>query len=803
MSDDRIKIEVDGREIEARKGAMLIEATDAAGIYIPRFCYHKHLSVAANCRMCLVEVERAPKPLPACATPVMEGMKVQTRSQKASDAQHATMEFLLINHPLDCPICDQGGECELQDLAMGYGGDISQFSERKRVVRDKNIGPLVQTDMTRCIHCTRCVRFGEEIAGLRELGATGRGEHMEIGTYIEKAMTSELSGNVIDLCPVGALTNKPYRYSARAWELQQHDGVAPHDGLGGNVHFHVKGAVVKRVVPRENAALNETWLSDRDRYSYQGMNHSARLTSPRIKRDGRWQDCDWDTALDTIAGQLRHVTQSDASGLAALASPSSTTEELYLLQRLLRGLGSHNIDHRLRQRDFADQSAEPLFPGLDSLAGLEQADAILLVGAYPRYEQPLLNLRLRKAALKGAAVMHLDTCAQPFNYQLHSQRAVKPSQLASVLAGIVQATAAAKAATLETPVAKLIERNAGSGAEVGQFIESAAAQLAGAVRPVILIGATTDHHPLRSALVQLVQGLAGACGARIGYLADGANAAGAWLAGAVPHRGPAGRAQNEPGLDARAMFEAPRKAYVLMGLEPALDCADPARAQAALAAAEHVVAISAFESPTLASVADVLLPMALYAENEGSFVAVDGTWQRFGAAVRPRGEARAAWKILRVLGNRLELPGFDAVSCEEVTREIRALVGDVKLAPRSTPTLQASALTIDVQQLELIVHTPMYGTDMLVRHADALQQTPQSGDDNAHMASATIAALGLSDGSPVTLVVNGAEVHTQLVADERIPTGACLIHAARSALAAVALNGAAVLVRAARANAAA
>ncbi len=548
MSDDRIKIEVDGQTIEARKGAMLIEATDAAGIYVPRFCYHKHLSVAANCRMCLVEVERAPKCMPACATPVMDGMKVFTRSPKATAAQHATMEFLLINHPLDCPICDQGGECELQDLAMGYGGDVSQFTERKRVVRDKNIGPLVQTDMTRCIHCTRCVRFGEEIAGLRELGATGRGEHMEIGTYVAKAMTSELSGNVIDLCPVGALTNKPYRYSARAWELQQRDGVAPHDALGANVHFHVKGSTVKRVVPKENAAVNATWLSDRDRYSYLGMNHEARLLAPRIKRDGRWSECDWETALSVVADKLRTVAASDADQIAALASPSSTTEEFYLLQRLLRGLGSHNVDHRLRQRDFSDQSAEPLYPGVESLAAIENADAVVLLGSYPRHENPLLNLALRKAALKGAAVMQIGSHAQDFNYSLSGQVAVKPSQLLGAVAALAAGVASRRGAALAAPTAKLVEQSAVNDAGIDALAE----RLAKASRPLVLLGAAVNTHPLRSALVQVASALAQVGGALIGELAEGANAAGAWLAGAVPHRGPAGRVLEKPGRTVRA-----------------------------------------------------------------------------------------------------------------------------------------------------------------------------------------------------------------------------------------------------------
>ncbi len=798
MSEDLVTIEVDGRELEARPGQMLIEVTDRAGIYIPRFCYHKHLTVAANCRMCLVEVERAPKPLPACATPVMDGMKVFTKSEYAVDAQHSTMEFLLINHPLDCPICDQGGECELQDLAMGYGGDVSRYTERKRVVRDKNIGPLVQTDMTRCIHCTRCVRFGEEIAGLRELGATGRSEHMEIGTYIEKAMTSELSGNVIDMCPVGALTSKPYRYSARAWELQQRDGVAAHDSLGSNVHFHIKGQVVKRVIPREHDAINENWLSDRDRYSYEGMNHAARLRTPRIKRDGRWADCSWDEALDKVADNLGQIAGDDPDQLAALASPSSTNEEFYLLQRLVRELGSHNVDHRLRQRDFADQDAEPQFPGLGSLTALEDADAVLLAGSFPRHEHPLLNLRVRKAALKGAAVMHVDCSRRDFNYDLFAQKTVKPSQLTATMAGIALATAERQGTALEAPFDKLVEPIAVRD----ESIDAIAARFAVAERPVVLVGATVQDHPDRSAICQIVSGLARATDATIGYLAAGANAAGAWLCGAVPHRGPGGRSLQRSGQHAREMFEDPRRAYVLLGIEPDLDYADARVARSALEAAEFVVAVSAYENDAIKAAADVIMPMAIYGENEGSLVNLLGQWQRFTPAVTAPGDARAAWKILRVIGNKLELPGFDAVSCEAVTREVESLVGEIIPSRRRRFALESKAAQVD-DGLELIVDVPMYASDALVRHARALQEMPQSGDDRVRVSTATAASLRLADGAHVKVTVGDAHVFTEVLVDDDIPDSACLIHAARSANADLTVTGAVVELIAAQGDAAA
>ena len=443
MSDNSITIEIDGKEVEARPGQMLIEVTDRVGNYVPRFCYHDKLSVAANCRMCLVEVEKAPKPLPACATPVMNGMKVHTRSELALDAQKSVMEFLLINHPLDCPICDQGGECELQDLAMGYGRDVSRYQEKKRVVQDKNIGPLVQTDMTRCIHCTRCVRFGEEIAGLRELGATGRSEFMEIGTYVEKSMASELSGNVIDLCPVGALTSKPFRFTARTWEMTQHDGIAAHDGVGSNIHFHVKDGRVKRVVPAENEDINEVWLSDRDRFSYEGLNSAERLTAPMIKDKQGWREVDWQTALERAAGRLREVIDRDgADHVGALVSPSATCEELYLAQKFMRGAGSGNIDHRLRQTDFSDQDAESAYPGLGmTLSEVEKLDAALIIGGFPRKDQPIFNHRLRKAVTAGARVMAINPVDFGFNFELAHKRIVPPAKLVDELAAVLKAAA--------------------------------------------------------------------------------------------------------------------------------------------------------------------------------------------------------------------------------------------------------------------------------------------------------------------------------------------------------------------------
>mgnify|MGYP005632332055 CR=1 FL=1 len=766
----KIKIEVDGQELEARPGSMLIEATDAAGIYVPRFCYHKKLTVAANCRMCLVEVEKAPKPMPACATPVMDGMKVFTRSEKAVSAQHATMEFLLINHPLDCPICDQGGECELQDLAMGYGSGVSQFTEGKRVVRDKDIGPLVQTEMTRCIHCTRCVRFGEEISGLRELGATGRGEHMEIGTYVEKSMSSELSGNVIDLCPVGALTNKPYRYSARTWELKQFDGIAPHDGLGSNVHIHVKGQVVKRIVPKENNDINETWLSDRDRYSYQGLNHAARASVPRIKIDGKWKDADWDSALSMVSQSLSEQADKDPSETVALASPSSTTEEFYLLQKVMRGLKTNNVEHRLRQSDFSFPDADPLCPASGNLRDLEDADAVFLVGAYPRHEQPLLNLRIRKAALKGSKIITLDTHARSFNYGLADQIIVKPSMMGVALDKLVKSVSGAE--------------------EPSELLAVATKVLNDAKNLVVVVGLGAQASPNRGFLMSMVDQLVGSLGATKVTIADGGNGAGAWLAGAVPHRAPGGAPLVES-MDANSRgFLSPRKKFVLLGVDPLLDSADPSTFKSALEKAEMVVAMTAFITPDIETLATVILPIAIYAENEGTYVNGAGSWQSFNPAVKPPFSARPAWKILRALGEQLSLSGFDAVTVDDITSDVRQECSFKSFGSQAAPAeIPASKQNLE-NQVELIVEIPMYRTDVLVRHAEALQDTIAVGmSETISLSLKTAAALQVSEGAKVTVRSNESSVTLIVKIDDRVSDGAGLIYGASSITAAIANFG--------------
>ena len=715
MSDDSITIEVDGRELQAEKGQMLIEVTDNNDIYIPRFCYHPKLTVAANCRMCLVDVEKAPKPLPACATPVMDGMVVKTRSERAISAQKSVMEFLLINHPLDCPICDQGGECELQDLAMGYGRDVSRYQESKRVVQDKNIGPLVQTEMTRCIHCTRCVRFGEEIAGLRELGATGRGEHMEIGTYIEKSMHSELSGNVIDVCPVGALTSKPFRFSARSWEMKTGKSIAPHDCIGSNVEVHFKGNTVKRIVPAENEAVNEVWLSDRDRFSYEALNAESRLTSPLLKQDGQWQAVDWPVALEFITARLHSVIeQNGADSLAGLISPSATVEEAYLYQKLLRALGSHNVDHRVRQQDFSRDQEMPRFPSLGcDIAELEQQQAFLLIGSNIRQQQPLLNLRIRKAVLKGASLSVLHEDNLDLNYSANTF--IQSQNYIQELLSILKAVHEIKSSGGQLPD---ICRNV----SVAEEHINSAKYLIDESNSLIIVGSMLCQHKNYADLLAIVNAIADASSSNIAVLSEGANSAGAWLAGAVPHRDAAGNSLQTPGLNSAEILAADIKALFLFHLDPEHDIACQDKLFNLAANTSITVAFSAYSSEALKQTADVILPIALFAENEGTFVNTEGRVQSFKQLVMAPGEARPAWRILRVLANNLGLEDFEYQTVEEIRAEFNFSGSQVVNRPKLDLSLPDSILeTGHVSIREL----PAYSIDPLVRRAEALNLRQQ------------------------------------------------------------------------------
>ncbi|HEY8509177.1 MAG TPA: NADH-quinone oxidoreductase subunit NuoG [Steroidobacteraceae bacterium] len=709
MADEFVNIEVNGVPLKARKGEMIIRVTDANGIYVPRFCYHDKLAVAANCRMCLVEVEKAPKPLPACATPVAEGMKIFTRSPRAIGAQRATMEFLLINHPLDCPICDQGGECELQDLAVGFGRDISRFTERKRAVPDENLGPLIATDMTRCIHCTRCIRFTQEIAGYQELGMIGRGEQMRVRTAMEQTVQHELSGNVIDLCPVGALVSKPYRFRARAWEMTSHPLVSPHDGIGSNLFGHVLRGRLMRVVPRDNEAINETWISDRDRFSYEGVYSPDRVQSPMVREGDSWTSVDWETALRRTADGLR----AHRADLGALASSSSTLEELYLLNRVMRGLGSSNIDHRLRQRDFRAQDEDPVFPTLGMpIAEVDHLRGLLIIGSNLRREVPILAHRVRKAARGGARVCFLNPARFEYLFPVASYIESGSAQLVDDLAALV-AAAGENGQPLPANVADAVRR-----ANVTDAHREAIAALRAEGPRAVWLGALAMRHAAFADLRTLASALAELIGASFGVLAEGANAAGAYLAGAVPHREAAGREATNVGLNAYEMLHRPLKAYVLFGgVEPWIDSLD-SEVLRTLGGAEFIVAMTPYVSDQLKQVAHVILPIGTFAETSGTYVNFEGLWQSFAGAAMPVGEARPGWKVLRVLGNLLELQGFEYQSSEDVREELKNLIGGKTPAPyRSTRHVNGAPAAMPLVDLN------MYQIDAVVRRAPSLQRT--------------------------------------------------------------------------------
>jgi NADH-quinone oxidoreductase subunit G len=755
------KVTIDGRETEVRNGATVIEAANGLGIYIPHFCYHKKLSIAANCRMCLVQVEKAPKPMPACATPVTDGMKVSTASAYAKQAQNGVMELLLINHPLDCPICDQGGECQLQDLAVGYGNSASRFTEEKRVVLNKNLGPLISTDMTRCIHCTRCVRYGQEHAGIMELGMIGRGEHAEIIAFVGKTVDSELSGNMIDLCPVGALTSKPFRYTARTWELSRRKSVSPHDSLGSNLIVQVKQSRVMRVLPLENDEINQCWLSDRDRFSYEGLNSEERLTKPMIKEGGHWREVDWQAALEHVARGLSETRfKYDPKEIGALVSPHSTLEEMALLAKLVRAMGGDNVDHRLRQSDFSADGKRAGVPWLGmKLTELEQADRVLLVGSFLRKDHPLLAARLRQMTKRQAEISLLHSADDELLMPVANKAIVPPRELPEVLAQIVKAVAEAKG----KPVPHAL-----GGVKVWEDAKAIAASLASGQNPAILLGNFAAQHPQGAQLQRLAQELAGLLGAKFGFLGEAANSVGGYLAGCVPADG---------GMNARTMLAQPRRAYLLLHAEPDFDCGDPRTATKAMAAADMVVALAAYRS-FAADYADVLLPVVPFTETSGTFVNCEGRMQSFNAVAKPLGEARPAWKVLRVLGNLMSLPGFDHESTESIRDEVcRADAVAAKLSNR----LDGVELKLDsapADGLERIADVPIYFGDPIVRRAGSLQRTRDALPPRAWLSPSLAEKLGVKQGERVKVRQGDGAATVEVGIDVRLPAGCVRLSAA-------------------------
>ena len=749
-----VEIEIDGKKVEVPEGSMVMEAANRLGTYIPHFCYHKKLSIAANCRMCLVDVEKAPKALPACATPVTPGMIVRTHSEKAIKAQKDVMQFLLINHPLDCPICDQGGECQLQDLTVGYGPSSSHYEEEKRVVAPKDVGPLISMkEMTRCIHCTRCVRFGQEVAGVMEFGMLGRGEHSEITAFVGSTVDSELSGNMIDICPVGALTSKPFRYSARTWELSRRKSVSPHDSLGANLVVQVKGSTVMRVVPLENEAVNECWLSDRDRFSYEGLNSSERLTAPMLKQGGKWQTTDWQTALEYVARGLNNISkQHGADAIAALAAPYSTLEEMSLLQKLIRGIGSENIDFRLRQSDFSLDGKILPWLGMP-IQEVSQLKRVLVIGSFLRKDHPLLSAKLRQAVRHGASLSIVHASDDDLLMPVANKCIAAPQAWLSLLGEIAVAVAQNKGVTAPAEF---------TACQPSATAKQIAASLISGEPRAIFLGNAVAQHPQAAALHAAAQWIAQQTESKFGYLTEAANTVGGYLAHATPSNG----------KHALEFFNNPRKAYVLLHAEPELDSYDPRLARTALDQAEMVVALSPYAHGL--EYADVILPIAPYAETSGTFVNAEGRAQSFNGSVKPLGETRPAWKVLRVLGNLLELAGFDYESSEAIRNEVigtsnvadanfsaklNNLVKDLKLTVPTTPTAAST-------ELQRVADVPIYFSDAIVRRSASLQKTTDAKAPNVMISPDLATKLGLHDGDAVRVSQGAVQVKltTEIVA---------------------------------------
>ncbi|ASR90366.1 MULTISPECIES: NADH-quinone oxidoreductase subunit NuoG [Alcaligenes] len=763
-----VELTIDGIKVDAPEGSMVIQAAHDAGVYVPHFCYHKKLSIAANCRMCLVDVEKAPKPLPACATPVTNGMVVRTRSEKAVAAQKSVMEFLLINHPLDCPVCDQGGECQLQDLAVGYGGSESRYKEEKRVVAAKSMGPLISTEaMQRCIHCTRCVRTGEEIAGVQEVGMLNRGEHAEITTFVGRAVESELSGNMIDVCPVGALLSKPFRFNARTWELARRRSVSPHDSVGANLVLQAKMDKVLRVVPFENDEVNECWISDRDRFSYEGLYTEDRLTRPMVRGDdGQWREASWNDAMQTIVAGMNAVREKfGADQLGCIGSATSTTEELALLARLGRALGTENVDFRLRQTDARLDGALAGVPWLGMpLTALNELDRVLVVGSFLRKDHPLMAQRLRQAVKRGAQVSFIDSAADnPLFNAIAGRMTVAPSQLANSLAQVLVAVAKAKDSAVPAGL---------EGVQVSAEAQQIADSLASGERVAILLGNMAVNSDQASVIAANANAIAQASGAKLGFLTAGGNTVGGYLANAVPGKG---------GLTAEQMLAQTLRAYLVLNVEPALDSDLGERAVETLKSATFSVALTSYRSAA-EQWADVMLPVSPFTETSGTFVNAEGRVQSFKGAAAPVGDTRPAWKVLRVLGNLFQLDGFDDETSESVRDSVMAAGVESRLSNQIN--LAASVLPA-ASGLERVADVPIYRSDALVRRSAPLQETPASVAPTARMAAATLTQLGLADGDLVKVRSSQGEVSLPAQLDDTVALNSVRVATAFSETAAL------------------
>jgi len=731
-----VEIELDGKVVEVPQGSMVMHAAHKLGTYIPHFCYHKKLSIAANCRMCLVEVEKAPKPLPACATPVTQGMKVFTHSAKAVEAQRSVMEFLLINHPLDCPICDQGGECQLQDLAVGYGKSNSRYEEDKRVVFHKNVGPLISMqEMSRCIHCTRCVRFGQEVAGVMELGMVNRGEHSEITTFTGQTVDSELSGNMIDICPVGALTSKPFRYTARTWELGRKRSVSPHDSLGANTTVQTKANKVMRVVALENEAINECWISDRDRFAYEGLNSADRITTPMVRQGGQWLETDWESAMNYVAHSLKTISaESGPESIGALAHPISSTEELYLLQKIVRDLGSNQVETRLGQTDISGAASAPWL-GMP-IAALSTLDRALVIGSFLRKDQPLVAVRLREGAKKGLQVLRIDAGGDDWLIPAIGI-AARPSAWLNSLGEIAIAVAQVKSVSTPAGLTTM---------PVSAAAQQMADSLLSGTTTSVLLGSAAIAHPQASDLHVLAQFIAEQTGATLGFLPVGGNAVGASLVKA-----------NGAGVE--SLLSGDRRAVLLMNIEPDADLPNPVMARAALAKANTVIALSAYKSPDIMEVADVILPITPFTETVSTFVNAEGRVQTIQPAVKPLGDSRPAWKVLRTLGCLLGLDGFLFNMPEEVLGYAMDESYCAHLSNQSTAAGLSNLNLAPANGLERVSDIGIYAGDQIVRRSSALQLTRDAKRGNqVGLGQALFTELGLKEGDAVRVMQGSQSV---------------------------------------------
>lgn len=765
-----IEFELDGKSVSAPDGSSIIEAADEAGVYIPRFCYHKKLSIAANCRMCLVEVEKSGKPLPACATPITKDMKVKTKSQMALKAQREVMEFLLINHPLDCPICDQGGECELQDLSMGYGYSQSEYDFTKRAVCSPDIGPLVETEMTRCIQCTRCVRFGEEVAGLRELGVVNRGENEEISTYVQHFLQSEMSGNIIDICPVGALTNKPARYEMRGWEVKELASISPHDCVGTHLFLHSRGheytkeRTVFRAVPKENEAINETWMSDRDRFSVEGLYHKDRVYKPMMKKDDHWTEVEWSYAIEAVSHLTSHILKEYGHDqIAGLSGYSSTLEEYYLFQKLIRALGSDHVDHRIRECDFEDQTYRSLFPQLNTaIADIDNCDTILLIGSNVRFEQPIISTRIYKSTQENLSVLAVNPVDYPFVFPVETKMIDR--DIIFSLAEIVGALANIKN-----------EKNPFLNSPSDSAIKIAE-KLLSSQNKAIFVGAYAHHHPHASLIRELTHRIANLSGAKAGLLSDGANDAGAFIAGCLPHRGPAGSVVKTIGDDAKTLLTKPVASYFLLNTEIELDCAYPEKALQTLSKAKLVVCFTSFVTEKMREYADFILPIAPFSENEGTFVNVNGEWQSFLPASIPHGDSKPAWKVLRAIANQLSLPGFAYDTAFSIRDALKTqIIQEPFLAVRNT--VSDIRLPEKNEKIILAFDWLCYRDNALVRRAEPLQQMIPDAGNTIMMNAKTAEKLKVGDGEAFQIQQMEKLVVFTVQVNQRISDGLIIIPA--------------------------